>query len=104
MWNFSSLSRQKCPELFSGVEIKEQAVAAGNLGCYFYVILFPLFSVPFVHLSYLCLLNRGKLLENCDYILSQAAAHEFDFNFNNRVFQIVHAFLLPSELVPQRYD
>lgn len=79
-------------------------MAAGNLGCYFYVILLPLFSVPFVHLSYLCLLNRRKPVENCDNILSQPAAHEFDFNFNIRVFQIVHAFLLPLELVPQRYE
>lgn len=43
-------------------------------------------------------------MENCDNILSQPAAHEFDFNFNVRVFQIVHAFLLPSELVPRRYE
>lgn len=104
-----------CVELFQFIKAKmpravfwdwNKRVSCGSWKpwCYFSVVLFPPFSVPFVHLSYLCLLNRGKLVENCDNILSQPAAHQFDFNFNIRVFQVVHAFLLTSELAPQRYE
>lgn len=94
VWNFSSSSRQKCPELFSGIEIKEQDVVARNLCCYFYLILFFLFSVLFAHPSWLCLLNRGDLVENCDNVLPQPDAHKCGLNFNIREFQTVNTSLL----------
>lgn len=89
---------------FLGLKSKSKPWQLETLVAISMFVLFPLFSVPFVHLSYLSLLNRGKLVENCDNILSQPAAHQFDFNFKIRVFQVVHVFLLTSELAPQRYE
>jgi hypothetical protein len=62
VWNFSSSSTQTCPELFSGFEIKEQAVV--SLKPFFFFLFFTI-SIPyfFFHflLSYLflsCLVNK----------------------------------------------